>query len=71
MKIPSEAELVEMERRVRNAIAQCNRVRHSTRRIDEDDVLDILDGLETIQEDFTALIDTIRNDSVKKASHGD
>ena len=60
MKIPSEAELIEMEHRVRNAIAQCDNVRRQRSRPSEDDVLDILDGLEQIREDFMALTKLIR-----------
>jgi hypothetical protein len=61
MKIPSEAELIEMEHRTRGAISRCVQIARSPMRINQDDVLDILESLESILEDQKGLISVIRD----------
>jgi hypothetical protein len=64
MRAPSEAELIEMETRLDSALRYCHQIYvkapNGRKTVDEDDLMDILDGLSDIEADFSALVEIIR-----------
>ena len=64
MKIPSEAELINMERRIQRAEEIAESVlyamEHQKKRIDPDDVYDMMDRYALVEEDVTLLVSLVR-----------